>query len=268
MPEPNGTVKPQESEEVSSLLDGGDVEAGKERAAQTPEEIAAAKQTQEAEEKRLLEAKDEDLSAEDKEKKSGIVKTKEEKRLLEAKDEDLSAEDKVKKTALIKAQDDAKKAAQEKGAPETYAEFKLPDGIEINQLMLDEFKTVAKEANLSQEAAQKLVDLQVKYTQQISDGLLKNFNETVTAWKKETVQELGADYKKELVHAGRAIEQFGTPELRVLLKQTGVANHKEMVRFFIKVGKAIGEDTFVHGVDRSGKKTDADLFYPGMNETK
>ncbi len=268
MPEPNATAATEVKEE-KSLIDGGEVEAGKEKSAtQTPEEIAAAKQTQEAEEKRLLEAKDEDLSAEDKEKKAGIVKTKEEKRLLEAKDEDLSAEDKVKKAALIKAQDDAKKAAQGKGAPDKYADFTVPEGIAVNQPMLEEFKTLAKELDLTQEKAQKLVDFQAKYVKGVDASLLKTFNETLTTWKKETVQELGADYKKELVYAGRAIDKFGTPELRQLLNQTGVGNHKELVKFFVKIGKAVSEDTFVDGKNKTGKKSDAELFYGGSMDQK
>lgn len=252
MPEPNETQ--ETTDQDKSLIDGGDVTTQK-----TPEEIAAEKQAQTAEEKRLLETKDEDLSAEDKVKKADIVKAKEEKRLLEAKDEDLSAEDKTKKAALIKAQEDAKKAA--KGAPEKYADFTVPDGIEVNQPMLEEFKVTAKELNLTQEAAQKLVDLQVKHVKGISDDLLKTFNETLITWKKEAVQELGADYKKELVYAGKAIEKFGTPELRKILNQTGVGNHKELVKFFVKVGKTISEDTIVDGKNKAGQKSDAELFY-------
>jgi len=253
------------AKEEKSLLDGGDVEAGKEKpATQTPEEIAAAKQAKEAQEtenKRILETEDANLSAEDLAKKPALVKAKEEKRLLETPEADLSAEDKTARAALIKARDDAAKAAQAKGAPEKYSDFTVPEGVEVNQPMLEEFKTTAKELNLTQEAAQKLIDLQVKHVQGISEGLLKTFNETLTTWKKETVQELGADYKKELVYAGKAIDKFGTPELRVLLNQTGVGNHKELVKFFVKIGKAVSEDTFVDGKNRTGKKSDAELFY-------
>ena len=249
MPEPNATAATEVKEE-KSLLDGGEVEAGKETpATQTPEEIAAAKQAQEAEDKRLLEAKDEDLSAEDKEKKATLVKAQDEKKLLETPDDKLSAEDKVKK------------AAQGKGAPEKYTDFTVPDGVEVNQPMLEEFKTLAKELDLSQEKAQKLVDFQAKYVKGIDAGLLKTFNETITSWKKDTVQELGADYKKELVYAGKAIDKFGTPELRQLLNQTGVGNHKELVKFFVKIGKAVSEDTFIDGKNKTGKKSDAELFY-------
>lgn len=268
MPDPNEAAATEVKEE-KSLLDGGEVEAGKEKTeTQTPEEIAAAKQAQEAEGKRLLEAKDEDLSAEDKEKKATLVKAQADKKLLETPDDQLSAEDKAKKAALIKAQDDAKKAAQGKGAPEKYADFTVPEGIEVNKPMLEDFKVLAKELDLTQEKAQKLVDFQAKYVKGIDAGLLKTFNETITTWKKETVQELGADYKKELVYAGKAIDKFGTPELRQLLNQTGVGNHKELVKFFVKIGKSVSEDTFVDGKNKTGKKSDAELFYGSSMEQK
>jgi hypothetical protein len=267
MPNPDGTQTAEKiaaataAKEEKSLLDGGEVPAV---TTQTPEEIAAAKATQDAkdaEDKRILETEDANLSAEDKEKKPALVKAKEEKRLLETPEADLSAEDKTARAALIKARDDAAKAAQAKGAPEKYADFKVPEGVEVNQPMLEEFKTTAKKHNLTQEAAQELIDLQVKHVQGISEGLLTTFNQIKTDWKKETVQELGADYKKELVYAGKAIDKFGTPELRVLLNQTGVGNHKELVKFFVKIGKTVSEDTFVDGKNRTGKKSDAELFY-------
>jgi len=265
MPNPDGTPTAEEAtaaaataKEDKSLLDGGDI---KPTPTQTPEEIATAKAATEAEDKRILETEDANLSAEDKEKKTVLVKAQEEKRLLEAKDEDLSAEDKTARAALIKARDDAAKAAVTKGAPEKYSDFIVPEGVEVNQPMLEEFKTTAKKHNLTQEAAQELIDLQVKHVQAISEGLLTTFNQVKTDWMKETVQELGTDYKKELVFAGRFIEQFGTPELRVFLNQTGTGNHKELVKCFVKAGKAISEDKFVDGKKKTGAKTDAELFY-------
>lgn len=241
------------AKEDKSLLDGGEVKG----TTQTPEEIAAAKVAQETEDKRILEAEDANLSAEDLAKKPALVKGKEEKRLLETPKDQLSAEDQEKQAVLIKARDDA--AA--KNAPEKYIDFKVPEGVEVNQPMLEKFKATAKELNLTQEAAQKLIDLQIEHVQAISGSLLTTFNQIKTDWQKEAIAELGADYKKELVYAGKAIEKFGTPELRAILNQTGMGNHKELVKFFVKVGKLVSEDTFVDGKNKTGQKSDAELFY-------
>jgi hypothetical protein len=241
-----------------SLIDGGEVEAGK-SVAQTPEEIAAAKQVQETEEKRILEADPATLNDTDKTKRVDLEKGREEKRLLDTPKEQLSAEDQVKQAELIKAKEATDKA--KKGAPEAYTDFKFPEGVEVNQPMLEDFKSTAKKHNLTQEAAQELIDLQAKHMQGVSEKLQKDFNEIIATWRKEAVQELGPDYKKEVVYAGRAIDKFGTPELRQLLNQTGVGNHKELVRFFVKVGKTISEDEFVDGKQKTGQKSDAQLFY-------
>ena len=241
----------------------------------TAEEIA----TQEAEDKQLLETEDEDLSPEDKEKKTTLLTAqneKEEKRLLDADDKDLSAEDKDKKTALVKAKADAKvkadakakEDAKKKGdkAPEKYADFTIPEGAEVNQPRLDEFKTLAKEYNLSQEKAQGLIDLQAKLEEDNADKLLEAYEKTKEGWMKESIKELGADYKKELVFAEKTIAKFGTSDLRKVLNDTGLGNHKELVNFFVKVGKTISEDTFVEGEQKGKLKTDAELFYPNMNK--
>lgn len=249
------TGKEAEVKEETTLLDEGAAET-----AQTPEEkIAADKVAQETEEKRILEADPATLNDKEKGTRAALEKTAAEKKLIETPDDQLTPEKKTEKAALIKARDDAAKAA--KGAPEKYADFTVPEGIEVDAPMLEEFKTVAKEQNLTQAGAQKLVDLQVKHVQKIADSLLDEFNQTVRAWKAETMAGLGADSKKQLTYAGRALERFGTPELRAILKSTGVANHKEMVKFCIKVGKTVSEDTIVDGKNKTGAKSDGELFY-------
>jgi len=264
MPNPDGTPTAEEvvaTEENKSLIEGDapDKETKPIEGQETPEQ----KTVREAEEKRILEADPATLNDEEKTKRAPLEKAKEEKRLLETPKDQLSKEDQVKREALEKSKKDALK----QGAPESYADFKLPENITADAELLGEFKTTAKELNLSQEAAQRLVDLQVKHVQKIADGLLTDFNTTVSGWKKETKEDLGANYKQELTFAGKAIDTFCTPEqgkaLRAILGDSGVGNHKEVVKFFIAVGKAISEDKLVKGTSKTGAKTDGELFYPG-----
>jgi hypothetical protein len=59
------------------------------------------------------------------------------------------------------------------------------------------------------------------------------------------------------------MQQFGTPELKAALEQTGMGNHPELVRLFAKVGKAMGEDSLVAGGKSSGGSGSiVDAFYP------
>jgi hypothetical protein len=145
-----------------------------------------------------------------------------------------------------------------------FTDFKLPDGMEPNKPMFDEFKAIAKDLKLNQEQAQKLVDVQAKYIQAQDKLAQDNFEATKKQLKDEAIKALGPNYQKELSYAAKAIERFGGPELRTLLDQTGFGNHKDVINFFIKAGKAISEDTFVEGEKQKATKTDGEIFFPDM----
>jgi Sec-independent protein translocase protein TatA len=155
------------------------------------------------------------------------------------------------------------KDKSETGAPEDYVDFKLPEGMTTNAEALTEFKTVAKELNLSQEQAQKLVDLQAKTVQSIGDATQRAWKSTVDTWTKDTIQTLGANYQQELRFVAKAIDRFGSPELRQVLNETGIGNHKEIVSLLMKVGKTVSEDSFANGkAGASASKSAAQTLYP------
>lgn len=162
--------------------------------------------------------------------------------------------------------DKAQEQKPAQGAPEKYADFKLPEGLALDTGMADEFKGVAKEMNLSQDAAQKLVNLQAKYAKAQSDAILSQYKQQVEGWKKETIQHLGAEYKKELSFAAKAMDRFGSPELKALLNDSGLANHKDVVSFCQKIGKAISEDVFVSGKQTAQGKDAASVLYPNHSK--
>ncbi|MEI6907818.1 peptidase, partial [Klebsiella pneumoniae] len=53
---------------------------------------------------------------------------------------------------------------------------------------------------------------------------------------------------------------FGTPELKEYLNGTGLGNHPELVKAFIKVGKAMSEDGMVTGKE-GGQRSAAEVLY-------
>ncbi len=148
-----------------------------------------------------------------------------------------------------KAVTDAKAAADAKaalGAPEKY-EFKAPEGKAYDSNLIAAFEAGAREANLPQDAAQKLLD-------QMSPKLQERQAEQVTAIRKEwfdassSDKEFGGDnLAVNLGIAKKALDTFGSPELNKLLVSTGLGNHPEMIRLMFKAGKALSEDTFVAG---------------------
>ena len=161
----------------------------------------------------------------------------------------------------------AKEDEPKPGAPEKYDDFVLPEGMTLDPAATEQFAGVAKELNLSQEQAQKLVDLQAKMVKDASDKQVASWNETVSKWKSETSAALGANLKTEMANVGRAMNAFGSQGLREIMNQSGLGNHKEVVAFMAKIGKAIGEDTLVEGMDEAAKpKTMAERMYPNQGK--
>lgn len=136
-------------------------------------------------------------------------------------------------------------------------DFKLPEGVTLDEDFATEFKSIAKDLKLNQEGAQKLVDLQTKFTQTYSEKINTQFKEQVKSWGDESKKELGANYKQELVKVAKAMNTFGSPELRKLLNDTGLGNHKEVVKFFLNIGSKVSEDKMrdpsTAGRDRTSK---------------
>lgn len=137
-----------------------------------------------------------------------------------------------------------------KGAPEKY-EFKPIDGVQLATEVVDKFSEVAKELNLPQEAAQKVLD---KVAPVIAAQQLAAVEAVNTKWIADVKadKEIGGEkLEANLAVAKKARDAFGTPELRTLLQETRLGNNPEVIRFFYKVGQAISEDKFVPG----GKNT-------------
>lgn len=135
-----------------------------------------------------------------------------------------------------------------KGAPEAYEDFTVEEGAVPDPATVDSFKALAKDLNLSQENAQKVYDLGVAMSKQWAEQQTAVLQQAKTEWADLTKSdtEIGGDkFDANLAVAKRGIEQFGTPELRTLLDESGLGNHPEVVRFFYRAGKAIGDDNFV-----------------------
>lgn len=155
------------------------------------------------------------------------------------------------------------KEQKPEGAPEKY-EFKPAEGQELDTAALEQFEPIARELNLTNEQAQKMVDL---YGTKIMPMVQKQQAE---AWQAQTEEwaatvkadkEIGGDkLTANLGVAQRALDTFGTPALKEYLNGTGLGNHPELVKAFVKVGKAMSEDGVVTGKE-SGQRSAAEVLY-------
>lgn len=150
--------------------------------------------------------------------------------------------------------------------PESYADFTLPEGVELDSAALESVTPLLKETGLTQDAAQKFVDWYAEQVQAGSTRQTEAFNQLMSDWREQSSndKEFGGDKFEESVGLARtAIDKFGTPELNKLLTDHGVGNHPEVIRFMMKVGRLTKED--VPGgntVVSNPQKDRVSLLYP------
>lgn len=153
--------------------------------------------------------------------------------------------------------------APEPQVPESY-ELKMPEGVELDKAAADEFQAIAKELKLDQASAQKVADIGAKMAQRQTEAHAK----LVESWVEnvKTDKEIGGDkLDQNLAVARKALETFGTPELKDVLNATGLGNHPEVIRAFLKAGKLISEDKFVAGSPKGAETDIAKKLFPSMN---
>ena len=152
--------------------------------------------------------------------------------------------------------------------PEKY-EFTLAEGYELDAQALPEFEATFKDLGLSQEQAQKLVDLDAKRTLAAQQTAQAQQAQQIQAWVGELKQDPdfgGANFESNVALAQKAMGQFGTTELRQMLETSGLGSHPEVVRFFHRVGKELGEGS-VHRTtnDVPAERDLASRMYPNLN---
>jgi len=156
-----------------------------------------------------------------------------------------------------------------KGAPEKYADFKIPEGMHAQPELISAFSAVAKARGLDQDTAQELVTFQME---SMRSGILK-YEEGLVRAKAELPALIakdpelgGADAVAKAATMQRAIEAFGSPELKKYLdaKDTSNEAYIAIARFALKAGQKIKEDSVAGTQEGPGappKEWTADDFY-------
>ena len=148
------------------------------------------------------------------------------------------------------------------GAPEKY-EFQAAEGVELDTEALKDFEPVARELNLTNDQAQKLVDAYPKILAGVQQRQAEAWQAQTEQWAADVKadKEIGGDkLTSNLSAAQRALDQFGTPELKEYLNTTGLGNHPDLVKTFVKIGKAMSEDGMVTG-SNDGQRSAAEVLY-------
>lgn len=155
-------------------------------------------------------------------------------------------------------------------APESYADFNVPENVAVDVELMGEFKSAAKDIGLSQEQAQHLASMGAKMAQKITEQAATAQAERTAAWEAETLADKeigGAQLEANLATAKKALDAFGSPELNTLLAESGIGNHPAVIKAFVKAGKAMSEDTLMPSSARvpDAQTSIAQKLYPNMN---
>lgn len=162
----------------------------------------------------------------------------------------------------LPAENHISETQQEKVFEPNSTNITCPDAIDTQNPQWQDFLTLAKELDLSDNTAQSLIDFAV------------NQNSAMQATQKAQEQELiesalndtefgGSHFEKSIKTAQNALKHFADENFISLLENSGLGNHPEMLRFFYRLGKHIAEDNFT-SENLSGapaQKSIADILY-------
>lgn len=143
--------------------------------------------------------------------------------------------------------------AESKDAPETYADFTLPEGYELDPKDAEAVTKLFKDANVSQTNAQKLIDFYVAKTQEAFNQPINYARKQQEDWQAELKAdpEIGGKLDQVRVTVNKAIDGLGDSKLamdfREAMDYTGAGNNPAFVRAFYKLAQKVTEGHYVAG---------------------
>jgi hypothetical protein len=157
--------------------------------------------------------------------------------------------------------------------PAEYAEFQLPEGVQVDEQKMADFKAKAREAGLSQEQAQKLVDVHTNAIKAASDASTQLWYDTQKEWQQQVIKDPeigGKNFEPMKETVAKAIDTVGgedAQKIRQAFEYTGAGNNPDIIRFLYRLGKAIGEGGAVGGGMPAAveqPKSAAERLYPNQ----
>jgi len=172
-----------------------------------------------------------------------------------------------------------------------YQAFSIPDGYTMDKAEASDLSDFAKEFNLSQEDAQKMVNKHFDYLSKNNVKLEALKSDQLGEWASEATADKefgGANLSENMNGARKAMNSFSQPavdangkpilssegankgqqmtEIEMLMNQSGWGNHPAMIRVFHRINQAMSEDKFVQGDMKPfvKAKSAAETMYPSM----
>ena len=141
----------------------------------------------------------------------------------------------------------SKEETKEKGeaAPESYADFVVPEGTTVDEKLVEHMSPVMRDAGLSQEGAQKLVDGWGVYVQQVTAAHEQELAQKKSEMRKE-IQAVPNFKETVLSPAKHALAVLASPADQTrIISQYG--DDPAVLRLLARVGEKLREDKIPEG---------------------
>lgn len=137
------------------------------------------------------------------------------------------------------------------GAPEAYADFKLPEGYTLDPTAAKEVTSLFKNMNLSQDQAQQLVDYYAKNSMQAAEAPYKAWADLQKEWVSDINDRFGSKAEAVRTDISRAIDSALPPSLarsfRQALDLTGAGSNPDIVEALHIMLRGHAEGSSVRG---------------------
>ena len=162
------------------------------------------------------------------------------------------------------------------GDTESYAEFALPDGMSVDGEMLAAFTPIAQELGLTQDQAQRLVDMYAERIGAAGDSQHTAWVDMQAQWQDEVRGDAeigGGKLDESLALARHAVIELGRDAgggrgdganaLLQALEDSGLGNHPAVIRAFARAGRLLADDNIILPTSETVQpKTRAEILYP------
>jgi hypothetical protein len=181
-----------------------------------------------------------------------------------AKKTDAKAAPSDKKADDSKPPAEGEKKVAPTGPPEKY-EWKNEGDLKIATPVMTAYEKAAREAGLSQDSAQKMLD-SLRTT--VHENAVQRHEAQVREWADSLSAHptLGGDKLEETgANMRRVMAEFGSPALQGLLMESGLGWHPAVAELLNSIAKKVGGDRIVTGAPPTGSAEDqAKKFYNAM----
>jgi hypothetical protein len=133
--------------------------------------------------------------------------------------------------------------------PESYGEFAVPEGMEVDGDLMGQFTKLAAAEGMPKESAQKLLDLHTDILLKQQAGYVRQLHD----WRQELQSDPhygGEKLQATCKDALRALEKFDRFGLREDLIANGYENNPKVIKMLAEIGRHFKDDKIVTGREK------------------